>query len=190
MGNTGRVVAVEPSAEAVRLLRHNVTANVPEHVIDHLLVVEGAAWDTNGTLRAEPALGGGVAVWPGENEPDQGVRAVRLDRELENMTALNGSRLSVVKVDVPGRSHRALGGLVRMLRRDRPHVICSFASSAMTDLGDDPLTALREFRTWGYEVVPVGDQHTAPLEELAAKLASSGEQNLWLRPLTSRFDFA
>jgi FkbM family methyltransferase len=190
LGNSGAVVAVEPDAQAVRLLRHNVAANTPEHVADRLFVVEAAAWDTNGTLVTDPALGGGVSVWPGDAEPERTVPAVRLDRELDKIPGLGKLRLSVVKADVPGRSHRALGGLVRLLRRDRPHVICSFSSSAMRQLGDDPLTALREFRTWGYELAFVGDQQTTPLAEMAEALGSAGERNLWLRPLTSRFDFA
>ncbi|MEV4318493.1 FkbM family methyltransferase [Actinocrispum sp. NPDC049592] len=189
LGNSGAVVAVEPDPIAVNLLRHNVTANTADHVSDRLFVVEAAAWDTNGTLVTDPALGGGVSVWPGTGEPERTVRAMRMDKELESIPGLGKLRLSVVKADVPGRSHRALGGLVRLLRRDRPHVICSFNSAAMKELGDDPLTALREFRTWGYEAAFVGDQHTTPLPELAEALASSGERNLWLRPLTSRFDF-
>jgi FkbM family methyltransferase len=190
LGTSGAVIAVEPDPRAVNLLRHNVTANTPEHTADRLFVVEAAAWDAPGTLVTDPATGGGVSVWPGSGEPERTVRAARLDKELENIPGLGKLRLSVVKADVPGRSHRALGGLVRLLRRDRPHVICSFSAGAMKELGDDPLTALREFRTWGYEVGFVGDQQTMPLAEMAEALASTGERNLWLRPLTSRFDFA
>jgi FkbM family methyltransferase len=190
LGTSGAVVAVEPDPKAVSLLKHNVAANTPEHIADRLTVVEAAAWDTDGTLVTDPAMGGGISVWPGASEPERTVRSTRLDRELEKMPSLGKLRLSVVKADVPGRSHRALGGLVRLLRRDRPHVICSFSTAGMKELGDDPLTALREFRTWGYEAGFVGDQQTVPLAEMAEALASSGEQNLWLRPLTSRFDFA
>ncbi|TCO58748.1 FkbM family methyltransferase [Actinocrispum wychmicini] len=189
LGNSGAVVAVEPDPRAVNLLRHNVAANSPEHTADRLFVVEAAAWDTTGSLVTDPAMGGGVSVWPGAAEPERTVRATRMDKELEGIPGLGNLRLSVVKADVPGRSHRALGGLVRLLRRDRPHVICSFATAAMKELGDDPLTALREFRTWGYEAGFVGDQQTTPLADMAEILASSGERNLWLRPLTSRFDF-
>nr|WP_225954642.1 FkbM family methyltransferase [Kibdelosporangium phytohabitans] len=190
MGNSGAVVAVEPDPKAVDLLKRNVTANAPEHLADRLFVVDAAAWDTEGTLVTDPALGGGVSVWPGSGEPARTVRSVRLDRAIEALPGLRKLRLSVVKADVPGRTHRALGGLVRLLRRDRPHVICSFSSSAMKELGDDPLTALREFRTWGYEAAFVGDQQTTPLAEMAEVLSSAGERNLWLRPLTSRFDIA
>jgi FkbM family methyltransferase len=189
MGNTGAVVAVEPDPNAVELLKRNIAANTPDHIADRLFVVEAAAWDTDTTLVTDPALGGGVSVWPGDGEPERTVPAVRLDKAVEALKGLGKLRLSVVKADVPGRSHRALGGLVRLLRRDRPHVICSFSSAGMKQLGDDPLTALREFRTWGYEAAFVGDQQTTPLPEMAEVLASSGERNLWLRPLTSRFDF-
>ncbi|MBP2320587.1 FkbM family methyltransferase [Kibdelosporangium banguiense] len=190
MGNSGAVIAVEPDPKAVQLLRRNIAANLPEHLADRLFVVEAAAWDTEGTLVTDPALGGGVSVWPGAGEPERTVPSVRLDKALEALKGLGKLRLSVIKADVPGRSHRALAGLVRLLRRDRPHVICSFSSTGMKELGDDPLTVLREFRTWGYEAAFVGDQQTTPLPEMAQALASSGERNLWLRPLTSRFDFA
>jgi FkbM family methyltransferase len=111
------------------------------------------------------------------------VRGVRLDKELESIPSLSGMRLSVVKVDAPGREHRALGGLVRLLRRDRPHVLCAFSPSAITDLGDDPITALREFRTWGYDLVPVDQQRpVSPEEVLEASAGGSRSATLWLRP--------
>lgn len=111
------------------------------------------------------------------------VRGVRLDKELESIPSLAGMRLSVVKVDAPGREHRALGGLVRLLRRDRPHVLCAFSPSATADLGDDPLTVLREFRTWGYDLVPVDQQRVlSPEEVLEASSGGSRSSTLWLRP--------
>jgi FkbM family methyltransferase len=120
-----------------------------------------------------------------ENKPlDLGgsVRGVRLDKELESIPSLAGMRLSVVKVDAPGREHRALGGLVRLLRRDRPHVLCAFSPSAITGLGDDPITALREFRTWGYDLVPVNQQRVASPEEVLEATGDSRSSTLWLRP--------
>jgi FkbM family methyltransferase len=111
------------------------------------------------------------------------VRGVRLDKELESIPSLSGMRLSVVKVDAPGREHRALGGLVRLLRRDRPHVLCAFSPSATADLGDDPLTVLREFRTWGYDLVPVDQQRVlSPEEVLESSAGGARSSTLWLRP--------
>jgi FkbM family methyltransferase len=111
------------------------------------------------------------------------VRGVRLDKELEATASLSGMRLSVVKVDAPGREHRALGGLVRLLRRDRPHVLCAFSPAAISDLGDDPITVLREFRTWGYDLVPLDQQRVvSPEEVLEASAGGSRSATLWLRP--------
>ncbi|HTI25906.1 MAG TPA: FkbM family methyltransferase [Kutzneria sp.] len=129
--------------------------------------------------------GGAPIIEPmDENKPVElggSVRGVRLDKELENIPSLAGMRLSVVKVDAPGREHRALGGLVRLLRRDRPHVLCAFSPSAITDLGDDPITALREFRTWGYDLVPVHLQRAVSPEEVL-EATDSRSSTLWLRP--------
>ena len=194
IGTSGAVVAVEPSEHSCQLLRHNAEMNVPPGAAENLTVVDAAAWDAHTQLVAEPALSGGLAVRPDAGGSDEGedpvssavtVRAVRLDRELEHMARLEGLRLSVIHVDVGSCVHRVLGGLVRLLRRDRPSVVCSFTPSAITQLGADPAAALREFGTWGYDLVPVGRQDAvSPDELLAAVEAASGTNTvkLWLRP--------
>jgi hypothetical protein len=125
-----------------------------------------------------------------EDDLDQGVAlrgrgtvpGTRLDRELEALPELREMRLSVVKVDVPGRAHRALGGLVRLLRRDRPHVVCSFSGSATAALGDDPAAVLREFSTWGYELVLLGERRPASPEQVLDAAIGRDSVTLWLQP--------
>lgn len=188
LGNSGGVVAVEPCVRSKELLRRNVEVNVPAAWARRLITVESAAWDVQGELVARPATSWGIEVSPAAgDEPEETwvVPAVRLDRELENLPALEGLRLSVVHVDLGGCVHRVLGGLVRLLRRDRPSIVCSFTPSAINDLGDDPATALREFATWGYELVPVGrDTAVSAAELLEAVSAATNTRTvkLWLRP--------
>jgi FkbM family methyltransferase len=189
LGTSGAVVAVEPHTEATNLLRHNVSINVSDAVADRLTVIAAAAWDTGGVLAAEPAMTGGVLVRPivpGAAESDAGapvtVPSVRLDREFENVDGLRGMPLTVVKVDIPGRGHRALGGLVRLLRRDRPHVFCSFSVSQTSEIGDDPITVLREFGTWGFDVLLLGDQEPSSPQEIVAATEGQYSSTLWLRP--------
>ncbi|HEX3778995.1 MAG TPA: FkbM family methyltransferase [Pseudonocardiaceae bacterium] len=218
LGTSGAVVAVEPHTEATVLLRHNISMNVAEAVGERLTVIEAAAWDSPGTLRTEPAMTGGFAVFPGEPDPEStsgasqaassstssatssatssgrseepteetrpadSVPAVRLDRELEAVTALQGMPLSVVKVDAPGRGHRALGGLVRLLRRDRPNVFCAFSASQTSAVGDDPTAVLREFDTWGFDVVLLGDDQPATPAEVIERADGQHSITLWLRP--------
>lgn len=188
LGNSGAVVAVEPSQRSKELLWRNVEVNVPSVWARRLITVDAAAWDVQGELMAQPATSWGVEVRPAAGDEPPGswvVRSVRLDRELENLPLLEGLRLSVVHVDLGGCVHRVLGGLVRLLRRDRPSIVCSFTPSAIEELGDDPATALREFATWGYELVPVG--RTTPVSavellEAISSAATSRTVKLWLRP--------
>ncbi|WP_258342161.1 FkbM family methyltransferase [Saccharopolyspora gregorii] len=186
LGNSGAVIAVEPSADGRALLQRNVEVNVPAAWGRRLTTIEAAAWDAPADLAAERSLAGGVSVRPAEeSDPaEDRVPGVRLDKELEGTATLHDMTLSVVHVDVGARVHRVLGGLVRLLRRDRPSIICSFTPAGIAELGDDPATALREFGTWGYELVPVGRTTAVPASELleAVEAAGTSTVKLWLRP--------
>lgn len=195
LGTSGAVVAVEPYLPATELLRHNVSVNVADAVAERLTVVPAAAWDTPGRLVAEPAMTGGVVVRPESAEPvpastpgsvpgpvPGSVPAVRLDKEFELVENLRGMPLTVVRVDLPGRGHRALGGLVRLLRRDRPHVFCAFSVTRTREIGDDPITVLREFDTWGFDVLLLGEREPAPPAAIVAAVEGRHSATLWLRP--------
>lgn len=186
LGTSGAVVAVEPYLPATNLLRHNVSINVPDPVAERLTILPAAAWDTAGQLVATPAMTGGVVVAPLPDDPGDvehpTVPAVRLDKEFESVDGLRGMPLTVVKVDIPGRGHRALGGLVRLLRRDRPHVFCAFSVTQTSEIGDDPITVLREFDTWGFDVLLLGDREPATPQAIVAAVEGQHSTTLWLRP--------
>jgi hypothetical protein len=136
---------------------------------------------------------GGYQVYPpGPGDPEAPepevptVPAVRLDKELESVTALQGMPLSLVKVDAPGRGHRALGGLVRLLRRDRPNVFCAFSASQTSAVGDDPTAVLREFGTWGFDVVLMGEDEPATPARVLDRAEGQHSITLWLRPRPGR----
>ncbi|WP_157440575.1 FkbM family methyltransferase [Actinokineospora inagensis] len=193
LGTSGTVVVVEPDSDAVKLLRHNVSENVSDVVAERLVVVEAAAWDSPASLLGTPAAGGGVGLRPlgpeeviTDTESGSPVPGVRLDRELDALATTQGQRLSVVRVDVPGRGHRALSGLVRRLRKDRPNVILAFDGPLTSDYGDDPGPVLREFHTWGFELARVGEQTAIGVDDAVAEVGSGVLRTLWLRPRTGR----
>ncbi|WP_433871959.1 FkbM family methyltransferase [Saccharopolyspora sp. CA-218241] len=185
-GPRGGVVAVEPGARSRELLRHNVEVNVPAEWARGLVVVDGAAWDAGRELVAASSAAGGVEV--AESGSGAAVRGVRLDEELESRGVADGARLSVVHVNVGGRIHRVLRGLDRLLERDRPSVVGTFTPSAITEMGDDPATALDDIVARGYELVPVGRTRTVSPADLLEAVNATGTTStvkLWLRP-TSR----
>ncbi|GAA2972788.1 FkbM family methyltransferase [Actinokineospora diospyrosa] len=193
LGTSGTVVVVEPDPDAVKLLRHNVSENVSDAIADRLVVLEAAAWDTATPLVGVPAPGGGLGVRPLEaaevttdTQSGSPVAGVRLDRELDAIEATQTQRLSVVKVDVPGLGHRALGGLVRRLRKDRPNVILAFDGAMTSGFGDDPAAVLGEFNTWGYELARLGEQAPVSVADAVADVLAGRVRTLWLRPRASR----
>ncbi|MGX7825057.1 FkbM family methyltransferase [Actinokineospora sp. 24-640] len=193
LGTSGTVVAVEPDPDAVKLLRHNVSSNVGASIAERLAVLEVAAWDGPAALVASPAAGGGYRVAPQDPQTvttatptEVALPGARLDREMESVGGAEGQRLSVVKVDVPGRGHRILGGLVRRLRKDRPHVIVAIDGPLTSGFGDDPAVVLREFRTWGYELVRVGDDRAVAPDDVLDEVLSGAVRTLWLRPVAGR----
>jgi FkbM family methyltransferase len=169
-------VLAEPSLAGGVTIRPDPGMPVPVAATSAQAPFTERAGQLNGAPVLEPVEEGLIA---GEAHT---VRAVRLDKELEGMSSISGLRLSVVKVDAPGREHRALGGLVRLLRRDRPHVLCSFSPAAISELGDDPLVVLREFRTWGYDLVPVNTQQAVSPEQVLKAADGVRSVTLWLRP--------
>ncbi len=185
LGLMGAVVAVEPDPSAAALLRHNVSANLPAAVASRLTVIEGAAWESSGELAVSPTLTGGVSVAPlpaDAGEDVARVKSVRLDKELEDIELAKGMKLSVVRVDTPGRGHRALAGLVRLLRRDRPHVFLEFSASSTAEFGDDPVTVLKEFGVWGYDLVPLATRQAAAPDQIVRAMEGLRSITLWLRP--------
>lgn len=207
LGTSGAVVAVEPSRTGRDFLARNVEVNVTSGAAERLTVLDKAAWDSASELEVVPATGGGVHVLGERRDGDSAgddteeaaeagagddegqehptVFGARLDRELDGHPAVSELGLSVVHVDVGAHAHRVLGGLVRLLRRDRPSIVCSFTPASVERGGDDPKAALREFGTWGYELVPVGRTRAESPETLLEAMGSAGSAStikLWLRP--------
>jgi FkbM family methyltransferase len=180
-----RVVAVEADPVNAEYLRRNVAANLPDGAAKLVTVVESAAWDAPGTVHLTQATAGNS----GDNRvsadgPGIAVPAVRLD-SLPEVTA---QRIGLVKVDLQGRDHRALAGLDSVLRRDRPHVVCEFDPSAITELGDDPMAVLAGYRELGYTPKIVGDNGVSGegLSDVdliaAARADEKAFVTLWLSP--------
>ncbi|WP_225978389.1 FkbM family methyltransferase [Gandjariella thermophila] len=181
-----RVVAVEANPANAELLRRNVAVNLPAEIAERVAVLPVAAWDAEGTVRlvqVEADNSGDHRVLP---SGDAGVEvpAVRLGSRPE----VAGDPVGLVKVDLQGRDHRALAGLVDVLRRDRPHVVCEFCPSAIDELGDDPADVLAAYRKLGYHPVPVSDDgpvrgdHTDDALITGARESTTGFLTLWLRP--------
>lgn len=184
-------VAVEANPVNADYLRRNVSAVLPAEVAQRITVLPIAAWDSDTEVvlvQEEEFNSGDHRVHEGSGDDSPGgvvVPAVRLDGRPE----VSAQRISLVKVDLQGRDHRALAGLSEVLERDRPHVVCEFCPGAIAELGDDAGEVLVTYRKLGYHLVPVNDDGPVVGEHSDEELITMADTaetkfiTLWLRPL-------
>lgn len=182
-----RIVAVEACPDNLAHLRRNVAANLSGEQVDRVHTLGIAAWDHETTVELvrDPANSGDGRVCdvsrPGA-PPTDPVPAHRLDQLAEVVT----EPVTVIKLDLQGRDHRALAGAAGVLHRDRPDVLCEFDPDAITEAGEDPGTILANYRALGYSVHEISDGTAVPTDdELISNARSSerGDISLWLRPV-------
>ncbi|MGZ3141501.1 FkbM family methyltransferase [Lentzea chajnantorensis] len=182
-------VAVEANPVTAEYLRRNVATVLPPAVADRVTVLSMAAWDTETEVvlvQEEEFNSGDHRVHDaGDGVTGVTVPAVRLDSRAE----VTRQRISLVKVDLQGRDHRALAGLTDVLERDRPHVVCEFCPDAIGELGDDAAQVLLTYRKLGYQLTPVDDNGPVAGERSDDELIRMADEaetkfiTLWLRPL-------
>lgn len=146
-GPQGRVAAVEPDAENLRLLRSNVSVN---HC-DNVAVVPRAigAKTGNATFSRDHATGatGHLGSTPTAGETAVGRRRVDLVpievETLDSLAADLGGRIAVVKIDIEGGESAALAGATQTLAQHRPFILSELGGEGGRD-------AANLLRTCGY----------------------------------------
>lgn len=138
VGETGQVVAVEPTAFAIGKLRHSLTLN-PQLTqrVDAIQAFLGPK-----DAKAAPAaiysswpLRGGAELHDkhlGQPMTTDGVTSVSLDDLLE---AKGVARVDLVKIDVDGFECDVLAGATGMMERDRPIFVMEVAPYVLEERG-------------------------------------------------------
>ena len=162
VGPTGRVVALEPGHENLRLLRSNVAANS----LTNVSVLALAAGDHTGTLPLfeSPTNMGDHRLYAVDQRDHYDVAVIRLDDQLQQMALVP----NVVKIDIQGYEFQAMNGLSTMLAIVDRCVVCSeFWSDGLRSGGStDPSRYLAFFVDMGFELYDI-DEANATLHPLA-----------------------
>lgn len=182
VGPRGHVLAVEPSARVLGLLRHNIAVNLPGELQDVVAVLPAAAWDIDARLSLVLSPDGNSGATRVEPEADGELEAFALGGRAEVL----GRTWRLVMTDLEGYDQRALRGLLPVLRRDRPHVLTEFNPGSIFAVGEDPVAVIEEYTSWGYDVraLATGLPDNASPEEIvrAAKESDPGFVTLLLIP--------
>ena len=153
VGETGRLLAYEPSAFAFAKLQANLALNpaLAPRVSAHQVMLVGGPG-----VALPPML---YASWPlhsrsgtnrdhgGRGMPTAGARVATLDGHLEE---LGLDRVDLIKLDVDGHECEVLAGAARTLERHRPLLVMEWAPYCHLDLGHELSACLSTVRALDY----------------------------------------
>jgi FkbM family methyltransferase len=149
VGPEGTIVAVEPEARNVALLKANLWRNECSNAI----VLPIAAGQQTGFLplryneenRGDHQTGLGGRI-------DRLVPAARLD------DMLMGRRVDFLKIDTQGSDHNVIAGLSQVIASSSPTILCEFWPQGLTQREVDPMQVARGYQQAGFRLHLLGDQ--------------------------------
>ncbi len=153
VGDTGSVLAFEPTAQSFAILSQNIKLNRSANVRAFqvaLAQTEGKAW----LYHARDPVGNSLGkdpLWRDEGEEVQ-------TEPLDNLLEKNGvACVDAIKIDVEGAEELVLRGAIRCLTTQNPIIIFEFNPGCAARLGLSPDGARDFLRSLGYEFVVLGD---------------------------------
>lgn len=142
VGDSGKVVAIEPSRQAFEVLERNILSNGCTNVVTFGCALSDKVGRT--VLHHHPDISRFSLGGTGAGED---VETTTLDRTLPPTAP---TRSCLLKIDVEGAEELVLRGALKTLDRDRPVVMLEVNPEAARALGLDPLGALSLLGGRGY----------------------------------------
>lgn len=153
VGETGKVLAFEPTAHSFAALQRNIALNRFSNVLAFqvaLAQTRSKAWLNYGW---DP-VGNWVSKDPLPGDEGEQVQIEALDQLLEE----NGiGRVHAIKIDVEGAEEFVLQGAIRCLATQHPVVIFEFNPACAARLGLAPWGAGDLLQSLGYEFLILGE---------------------------------
>jgi len=143
VGDSGKVVAIEPSRLAFEVLERNILSNGCSNVVTFGCALSDKVGRT--VLHHHPDISRFSLGGAGTGED---IETTTLDLTLPRTTS---TRSCLLKIDVEGAEELVLRGALKTLDRDRPIVMFEVNPEAARALDLDPLGALNLLEGRGYE---------------------------------------
>ncbi|MGE0055209.1 MAG: FkbM family methyltransferase [Hyphomicrobium sp.] len=124
-GPQGKVIAIEPSPAAVRLLRLNLDN------VAHAEIVEKAAGDSHGAVRFFVRKNGDMSSL----EYEHGLQSVLVEIDALDQLLAGQERIDFIKIDVEGFERDVLSGASRVIAKHRPIIYFEFIEQFAQRLG-------------------------------------------------------
>lgn len=149
-----RVLAIEPTDNALLRLKDNITRNA---VGERVILFQGVATDHDGSEEINYIDGReeystlGVLAHPsvaGESQQTKQVHAATLDA----LVAQHGLSPGFMKIDVEGAEHLVLGGAAGTLKHHRPIILCEICDPLLRNNKSSAEAVIEIIRNAAYDV--------------------------------------
>jgi FkbM family methyltransferase len=157
VGETGRVIAFEPSAQSFPLLRKNIALNSLTNVLAFPVAISHETGRTKLYHGPDPVCNslGMDPSWDGDAED---VVTDSLDNMLQKASL---ERVDVMKIDVEGAEEFVLRGALKVVKSTRPVIIFEINPGACKCLGLSPHGVPKLLQSLGYKCFVLGERGTA-----------------------------
>ncbi len=152
-GADARVVAVEPSTAAARVLKANLALN---DATSRVTVHEAAVGAVDGSLEMLSAGAGGGQYFVAVHGPRPDAISIR-EYTLPSLAAASGLQPTHVKIDVEGYEGAVLDGAADWLEKQRPVVFLELHCEMLRSRKRDPRQVLGQLRDIGYVLLGADD---------------------------------
>jgi len=162
--SSAKVLAIEPTEQALRRLKENISLN---GVGDSVLVFEGVASDREGECQVQVSEGReefstmGELRIPGSLEVSTTTRTAPATT-LDSLVRLHGLRPKLIKVDVEGAEELVFTGAETTIRDFRPIIFSELSDLVLEPMGSSAERVIDRLSGWGYDVRDAKDLQHAP----------------------------
>lgn len=165
VGNSGSVIAFEPSPKVISSLYRNLAING----CTNLTVYNLAIADSDGQITFHMPIGTNSALGSIRNIGDDASICIEVPlRALDNFDSLPPT-IKVVKIDVEGADLRVVRGATRLIKTRRPIIVMEFSPIWIRQLGDDQ-NWLQDFMDLnGYHLYELKDDGPHIISELPSE---------------------
>jgi FkbM family methyltransferase len=161
-GDGARVVSVEPSTQAARLLRINASMAT---TVDRVQVIEAAAGATDGFLNMLTTGANAEHYMIGTDDVRPDVTRLP-QRTLAGIASATSLEPTHVKIDVEGFEGEVIDGARELLARARPTVFLELHGDILRQRGRSPREVLAKLESIGYRTFE-RDERTVAADEAA-----------------------
>jgi len=163
VGQTGRVIAIEPEELNVKRLSHMVLRQRLGKVVE---IVQAVAAERGGTLKLKLN-----PMNPGDHriaEEGVSVRAVCLD---DLLAERQWPRVSLVKIDVQGAEERVLTGAGQLLAKFHPALFIEIDDPILRSMGSSAERIFQHLAGSGYRIHRIQGRHISTALEMSEALS-------------------